>query len=50
MSIVYVLAAIFIFIFLVAQFCGVRVNEFSIGMDSCLWHKEPEEYSPYRAM
>lgn len=53
MSFIYVLAAIFIFGFLIAvhelghflaaRLCGVRVNEFSIGMGPCLWHKETEE-------
>ena len=53
MSFVFVLAAIFIFGFLVAvhelghflaaRLCGVRVNEFSVGMGPCLWHKETEE-------
>ena len=53
MSFIYVLAAIFIFGFLVAvhelghflaaRLCGVRVNEFSIGMGPLLWHKETEE-------
>lgn len=53
MKIVFVLAAIFIFglliaihelgHFLAARFCGVRVNEFSIGMGPCIWHKETEE-------
>jgi len=50
---IYVLAGIFIFGFLVAvhelghflaaRLCGVRVNEFSIGMGPLLWHKEAGE-------
>lgn len=53
MSIVFILAAIFIFGFLVtihelghflaARLCGVRVTEFSIGMGPCLWHWETDE-------
>ncbi len=53
MSVIYVLAGIFIFGFLVAvhelghflaaRLCGVRVNEFSIGMGPLLWHKETGE-------
>ena len=53
MSLIYVLAAILIFgilvathelgHFLAAKLCGVRVNEFSIGMGPLLWHKETEE-------
>ncbi len=53
MSFVYVLAGIFIFGFLIAihelghflaaRLCGVRVNEFSIGMGPLLWHRETEE-------
>ena len=53
MSFIYVLAGIFIFGFLVAihelghflaaRLCGVRVNEFSIGMGPLLWHKETGE-------
>ncbi len=53
MSVVYVLAGIFIFGFLVAihelghflaaRLCGVRVDEFSIGMGPCLWQRETEE-------
>ena len=53
MSFVYVLAGIFIFGFLVAihelghflaaRLCGVRVNEFSIGMGPLLWHRETGE-------
>lgn len=53
MSVLYVLAGIFIFGFLIAihelghflaaRLCGVRVNEFSIGMGPLLWHKETEE-------
>ena len=53
MSLIYVLAGIFIFGFLIAihelghflaaRLCGVRVNEFSIGMGPLLWHRETEE-------
>lgn len=53
MKIVFILAAIFIFGFLIAihelghflaaRLCGVRVNEFSIGMGPCIWHRETEE-------
>jgi len=53
MSFIYVLAGIFIFGFLIAihelghflaaRLCGVRVNEFSIGMGPLLWHRETEE-------
>ena len=53
MSIIYILAAIFIFGFLVAihelghflaaRLCGVRVQEFSIGMGPLLWRRETEE-------
>lgn len=53
MSILYVLAGIFIFGFLIAihelghflaaRLCGVRVNEFSIGMGPLLWHRETGE-------
>lgn len=53
MSLIYILAAILIFgvlvathelgHFLAAKLCGVRVNEFSIGMGPLLWHKETEE-------
>ncbi len=53
MSFIYVLAGIFIFGFLIAvhelghflaaRLCGVRVNEFSIGMGPLLWHKETGE-------
>lgn len=53
MKVVFVIAAIFIFGFLIAihevghflaaRLCGVRVNEFSIGMGPCIWHKETEE-------
>ncbi|MCI8808613.1 MAG: peptidase M50 [Oscillibacter sp.] len=53
MKIVYILAAILIFgvliavhelgHFLAAKLCGVRVNEFSIGMGPLLWKKEGEE-------
>ena len=55
MTIVYILAAILIFgvliavhelgHFLAAKLCGVRVNEFSIGMGPLIWHKETEETS-----
>ena len=53
MTFIYVLAAIFLFGILIAlhefghfaaaKLCGVRVNEFSIGMGPLLWHKETEE-------
>ena len=53
MSVVFILAGIFIFGFLVAihelghflaaRLCGVRVNEFSIGMGPLLWHRETGE-------
>ena len=53
MTIVFVLAAILIFgvliavhefgHFVAAKLCGVRVNEFSIGMGPLVWHKETEE-------
>ena len=53
MSFIYVLAGIFIFGFLVAihelghflaaRLCGVRVQEFSIGMGPLLWHRETGE-------
>lgn len=53
MSVLYVLSGIFIFGFLVAihelghftaaRLCGVRVNEFSIGMGPLLWHRETGE-------
>ena len=53
MSVVFVLAGIFIFGFLIAihelghflaaRLCGVRVNEFSIGMGPLLWHRETGE-------
>lgn len=53
MKIVFILAAIFIFGFLIAihelghflaaRLCGGRVNEFSIGMGPCIWHRETEE-------
>ena len=53
MKLVFILAAILIFgvlvavhelgHFLAAKLCGVRVNEFSIGMGPLLWHKETEE-------
>lgn len=49
----FILAAIFVFgvliavhelgHFLAAKLCGVRVNEFSIGMGPLIWHKETEE-------
>lgn len=50
---IFILAAILIFgvlvavhelgHFLAAKLCGVRVNEFSIGMGPLVWHKETEE-------
>ena len=50
---VYILAAILVFgvliavhelgHFMAAKACGVRVNEFSIGMGPLIWHKETEE-------
>ena len=53
MTIVYILAAILIFGILIAvhefghfaaaKLCGVRVNEFSIGMGPLIWHKETAE-------
>ena len=53
MTIVYILAAILIFGVLIAvhefghfaaaKLCGVRVNEFSIGMGPLIWHKETGE-------
>ena len=53
MTIVYILAAILIFGVLIAvhefghfaaaKLCGVRVNEFSIGMGPLIWHKETAE-------
>ena len=53
MIIVYILAAILIFGVLIAvhefghfaaaKLCGVRVNEFSIGMGPLIWHKETAE-------
>ena len=53
MTIVYILAAILIFGILIAvhefghfaaaKLCGVRVNEFSIGMGPLVWHRETEE-------
>lgn len=53
MSFIYVLAGIFLFGFLIAihelghflaaRLCGVRVNEFSIGMGPLLWRRETEE-------
>ena len=53
MSIVYILAAILIFgiliavhelgHFLAAKFCGVQVNEFSIGMGPALWKRQKGE-------
>ena len=53
MTIVYILAAILIFgvliavhelgHFLAAKLCGVRVNEFSIGMGPTLWKKQKGE-------
>ena len=56
MSLVYILAAIFIFgvliavhelgHFLAAKLCGVQVNEFSIGMGPAVWHRKKGE-TPY---
>ena len=53
MSIVYILVAILIFgvliavhelgHFLAAKLCGVRVNEFSIGMGPAVWHRKKGE-------
>lgn len=53
MNPVYILAAILIFgvliavhelgHFLSAKLCGVRVNEFSIGMGPCIWQKKTSE-------
>ena len=53
MKIVFILAGIFIFglliavhefgHFLTAKLCGVRVNEFSIGMGPCIWSREGRE-------
>ncbi len=53
MTFIYILAAIFIFGVLIAlhefghfaaaKLCGVRVNEFSIGMGPLLWQKQTEE-------
>ena len=53
MTIVYILAAILIFGVLIAvhefghfaaaKLCGVRVNEFSIGMGPLIWHRETGE-------
>ena len=53
MSIVYILAAILIFgiliavhelgHFLAAKFCGVQVNEFSIGMGPALWKRQKRD-------
>ena len=53
MILVYILAAILIFGVLIAvhefghfaaaKLCGVRVNEFSIGMGPLIWHKETGE-------
>ncbi len=53
MKLVYILAAILIFCvlvavhelghFLTAKLCGVRVNEFSIGMGPALWSGERGE-------
>ena len=53
MIIVFALVAVFIFGFLVtihevghflaARLCGVRVNEFSVGMGPCLCHRETDE-------
>ena len=53
MTIVYILAAVLIFGFLIAihelghfmtaKFCGVRVNEFALGMGPALWQKQKGE-------
>ena len=53
MTIVYILAAVLIFGFLIAihelghfltaKLCGVRVNEFALGMGPALWQKEKGE-------
>ena len=53
MKLVYILAAVLIFgvliavhelgHFLAAKLCGVRVNEFSIGMGPLIWHKQKGE-------
>ena len=53
MTIVYILAAVLIFGFLIfihelghfmtAKLCGVRVNEFAMGMGPALWQKEKGE-------
>ena len=53
MKLIYILAAILIFglliavhefgHFITAKLCGVRVNEFSIGMGPLIWHKEKGE-------
>lgn len=53
MKIVYILAGILIFgvliavhefgHFITAKLCGVRVNEFSIGMGPCIWSRERGE-------
>ena len=53
MSFVYILAAILIFgvliavhelgHFLAAKLCGVRVNEFSIGMGPLIWRRDRGE-------
>ncbi len=53
MSLIYILVCILLFGFLiaihefghfiVAKSCGVKVNEFSIGMGPLLWHKQGEE-------
>lgn len=53
MKLVYILAAVLIFglliavhelgHFVVAKLCGVRVNEFSMGMGPVLWHRDSGE-------
>ncbi len=53
MKLIYILAAVFIFgmliavhelgHFVAAKLCGVRVNEFSLGMGPLLWKKEGKE-------
>ncbi|MCI9375291.1 MAG: site-2 protease family protein, partial [Oscillibacter sp.] len=53
MKLVYILAAVLIFgvliavhelgHFVAAKLCGVRVNEFSLGMGPLLWKKEGKE-------
>ena len=53
MRLIYILAAVLIFgvlvavhelgHFLAAKLCGVRVNEFSIGMGPAVWSRKREE-------